>query len=551
MDNKRCIKRCILFNSAGFPFADVIMDGHIDIAGGTGTGKSTLLNAFLFPLLVDNGMLNIGSEKEEFAKYYFKYDNSFIFYEMLNKKGVEYCAVLHKTRQGVLLFHIVNSCFDEAWLYNDSLGHEPVRSWDDLASNIGSALAPGSYNRESFNRLLLGVDSDYSEAFSLMSFDGMKVDGAKATFGIRSLLSIILRNRELSQATLKETLVSAVIAENQSKTDGINLATHRKNLGDFISRKHDIDLATERNKEGVTVLETEAAVIFKKVDEYASVLGSVRSTPGLLSYALERTSKKADEYKSKYDTLSAKYTSTETNYDSELDNLNEEIEKKLIERGVSQSKVDQLKEIESKYKDCDNIEDVVRYSSQRKALEEKRTQYTTALSELNKDADDIRAREKNEIDRLKNTYQDKINQSNYKAVKEKDVLNQKVQSINDTYNEECRTIRSNYKVELDSAGGDEADALELVLRSVRETESELTIEELKDLLTKKELLTESLKETINIVAAHHNPSNLTGSELAELEKKLLSDYNDKRAKIDILNRQVSEELEIVSWHIVN
>ena len=542
-ENKRCIKRCILFNSAGFLYAEVAMDGHIDIAGGTGTGKSTLLNAFFFPLLVDNELLNIGSEKEEFAKYYFKHDNSFIFYEIVNKKGAEYCAVLRKTRQGVLLFHIVDSPFNESWLYNDSDGLEPVRFWDELASNIGSALVPGSYKRESFNRLLLGVDSDYSESYSLMSFDGKKVDGAKATFGIRQLLSIILRNRELSQSSLKETLVSAVIAENQSKTDGINLAAHRKNLGDFISRKHDIELATERNKDGVTVLEMDAASIFEKVDDYARALDSIRATSGLLAFAMEKSSKRADEFKSQYDKLNTDYASTEERFEAELNSLNQEIETKLTERGIAQGKVDQLKEVESKYKDCDNIQDVVYYSSRRKSLEEQKNQYNTALLELNKDADDIRAREKIEIDRIKNILQDKLNQFNNAAVKEKSELSQKILSIHDAYDEDCRTIRDNYKEDLNAAGSSEADTLEIVLRSVRETESELTIEELREHLVENGLLTESVGVIVASVAAHHSPSCLTGAELIKHEKKIISDYKAKRAQIDILNRQMDEEIE--------
>ena len=543
MEDKRCIKRCILFNSAGFPYAEVCQDGHIDIAGGSGTGKSTLLNAFLFPFLIDNNLLNIGSEKDEFAKYYFENSNSFIFYEIRNKKGADYCAVLHKTRQDALIFHVINASFSEDWLYNDADGNVPVNSWDELVRNVGPALGSGSYNREAFNRVLLGVDTDYSESLSLMSFDGKKIDGAKATYGIRSLLSTILRNRELSQATLKETLVSAVIAENQSKTDGIMLATHRKNLGDFISRKHDIELATVRNKEGVTVLESVSKDIFDRVDDYGLTVGSIKSIPGLLAYAMDAARKKESRLKESLRDLDDSYTRAEAEFESRIGGVTAEIENKIAERAVAQNKVDSLKEVENRYKDCYNVEDLVRNSSRRKELNDERKEYSTALSELNKDADEIRARESNEIARIRNVYQDRINKSNNDAVKEKDKIAQKNNDAQAAYNEECRGIRENYKSQIDLAGNDVSDALELVLRAVRETESELTLEEVRTRLDGKELLSMDIREILSDVSSHHNPSGHSGAELSDIERKCLDDYSAKRNKVDILNRQMNEELD--------
>lgn len=542
MENKRYVKRCILFNSAGFTFADICQDGHIDIAGGSGTGKSTLLNALLFPFLIDNELLNIGSEKEVFSKYYFKFSNSFIIYEIVNKKGAEYCAILHKTNQDALVFHLVNGAFDEGWLYNDEDGNEPVPSWDELARNIGPALARGSYNRETFNRVLFGVDTDYSEALSLMSFDGKKIDGSKATFGIRSMLSVILRNRELSQATLKKTLVDAVIAENQSKTDGIMLATHRKNLGDFIGRKHDIELATVRDKEGKTILELVSEEIVSMVDDYALTVGAINDTPGELAFAVKKAEEKETALKAKLGALEEKCKKVSDDFDARIESVSTKISEKDRAQAVAQANVDTLKAKEAKYKECDNVEDLAGYASQRKELENQRTQYITALSQLNKDSDDIRAREKDEIGRLETIYQDKINKSNNEATLKKDKLTQEKSDAIDAYSEECRKIQEAYRPEMEAASSNEADALELVLRAVRETESELTIEDVRESLNEATLLTGPLEEILSQVSSHHNPSNLNGEELKELEKKTIADYNDKRARIDILKRQREEEM---------
>ena len=62
------IRRLILVNSGGYQFADVRLDGHCDIAGGQGVGKTTLMNAILFPFVVDDQYLDIDTrEKDRFS----------------------------------------------------------------------------------------------------------------------------------------------------------------------------------------------------------------------------------------------------------------------------------------------------------------------------------------------------------------------------------------------------------------------------------------------------------------------------------------------------
>ena len=97
------LKRLILVNSAGYPIADVRLDGHCDIAGGQGVGKTTLMNAILYPFVVEDRFIDIDRlEKQRFSLYYFPSErNSFVIYEVVNNLGVPYCILIH--RSGAIL----------------------------------------------------------------------------------------------------------------------------------------------------------------------------------------------------------------------------------------------------------------------------------------------------------------------------------------------------------------------------------------------------------------------------------------------------------------
>ena len=79
------LKRLVMVNSGGYQLADVLLDGHSDMAGGQGVGKTTLMNAILFPFVVDDQYLDIDTrEKTRFSLYYFQHQNSFLIYEIIN-----------------------------------------------------------------------------------------------------------------------------------------------------------------------------------------------------------------------------------------------------------------------------------------------------------------------------------------------------------------------------------------------------------------------------------------------------------------------------------
>ena len=242
------LRRLLLVNSAGYPFADVRLDGHCDMAGGQGVGKTTLMNAILFPFVVEDHLLDIDKfEKTRFSLYYFpETSNSFVIYEMVNNHDVPYTVFIHRIGQA-LSFHFINAPFDMEWLYD---GDEQVKDWQAVRSKLtgaGISYRPVNTMAE-FNDIILGKGKSFNEQYSL-------VRSPKDKDAIRPLLSAIFKSRPFTQETLKESLVAAVMSSNQVESENIELGSHRRNLEGFMQRYNDIKKMTQKNKDGKSVID--------------------------------------------------------------------------------------------------------------------------------------------------------------------------------------------------------------------------------------------------------------------------------------------------------
>lgn len=74
------LKEIILINSANFDFARVKLEKDLFFLGDNGSGKTSFIRAIHFLYSGDVKSLAIPSDKMGFKEYYFRYENSYIFY---------------------------------------------------------------------------------------------------------------------------------------------------------------------------------------------------------------------------------------------------------------------------------------------------------------------------------------------------------------------------------------------------------------------------------------------------------------------------------------
>lgn len=349
------LNRLILVNSAGYPLADVRLDGHCDIAGGQGVGKTTLMNAILYPFVVEDRFIDIDRlEKQRFSQYYFPSErNSFVIYEVVNNLGEPYCILIHRSGNS-LYYHFISSPFDYEWLYE---GEEQVKDWFEIRAKLD--LKGINYKtvetREKFNNIFLGKGDHYQEQYSI-------VKGNNDKDAIRPLLSAIFRNLPFSQDTLKNALVAAVMSSNMINKEGIDLSSHRRNLEGFAERYSDIQKMTVLDKNGKTAIGPLSEVLFDAVDKYYTNRERLQKVPGRLMYAYNSTKERFGALEKSIDANKEALTKCKEDWEKLEKSLQDEIDAAGKEWGGVNKELEIIKEIEDKYKEKDvNIDDLVVY----------------------------------------------------------------------------------------------------------------------------------------------------------------------------------------------
>ena len=80
MQNTNKLKEIILINSANFDFVRVNLSRDLFFLGDNGSGKTSFIRAIHFLYSGDARSIGIPNDKKSFKDYYFRYDNSYIFY---------------------------------------------------------------------------------------------------------------------------------------------------------------------------------------------------------------------------------------------------------------------------------------------------------------------------------------------------------------------------------------------------------------------------------------------------------------------------------------
>ncbi len=384
------IKQVILANSAGYPYAQVRIDGHCDIAGGQGVGKTTLMNAILFPLVVDDILIDITKEeKERFSEYYFKYPNSFIVYEVINNKDVPYCVLVNRAGPA-LHFHFISAPFDDGWLFDE--GGNLRRNWDEVKATLDGIRTETKTTRDEFNRIFLGKGDSYMEQYSIMK-------SQKGNDTIRPLLSSIFKNLPFTQDNIKASLVESVKTSNQLDSEGIDLGHYRKDLAGFQSKLSDISLVTRTGKDGKTAIEDVAESIFRLKDKYETMSSERESIPARLAFSKMATEKDLEAARNELEKALSRKESIEASHKEEADAFAAELLKVSEDIGAVKTEIGAIEQLERKYveKGVHDLEALVEWIRDRKHHEEEKAHVESLMNTINEDASEINARRENAL----------------------------------------------------------------------------------------------------------------------------------------------------------
>ena len=387
------LRRLLLVNSAGYPFADVRLDGHCDMAGGQGVGKTTLMNAILFPFVVEDHLLDIDKyEKTRFSLYYFpEPSNSFVIYEMMNNLDTPYCVFIHRIGQA-LSFHFINAPFDMDWLYD---GEEQVKDWQAVRAKLVQAgiTYRAVSTMSEFNDIILGKGKSFSEQYSL-------VRSPKDKDAIRPLLSAIFKNRPFTQDNLKESLVAAVTSSNQVDSETIELGSHRRNLEGFMQRFNDIRKMTQKGKNGKSVVEEIAEEIFRHVDGLNGSRIQRNRIPGLLAFAVDRDNDEIQSLTREQEALVKEREAKKKAWEALDSKLENDSLAASGDEAVSRKELERIADIKKKYREADNgLDDLAQWVLDKESIQTELAAANERYDNLTKDSKGLRRQMEEALDK--------------------------------------------------------------------------------------------------------------------------------------------------------
>ncbi|MCQ2147279.1 MAG: ATP-binding protein, partial [Bacteroidales bacterium] len=375
----RHLNKIVFINSANIPYAEVMLDGNVHFAGTQGVGKSTVLRALLFFYNADKMKLGIQQGQKTFEEFYFKYNNSYIVYEVKTDQSAY--SILLSRSQGRVVYRFIDAPFKKDWLVGKDGRSES--DWIKIRERIGQRVDISSKieTYELYRNIIFGSTNDRSHRYDKYAI----VESAKSQNISRSIQNVFL-NSKLDADFVKNTIIQSM-ADSEDK---ITLSTYRHLVEDFEKEFDEIDCWYKKDANGDVLVRTKAQ---KAVDTYRLLVAldyELMHTWHQLSYAVNHTKEqipftedKIRVTKESLEKLREKLAGAQEEYTKEHDLLIKKI-------GSLDGRLSDIREKRKHYDDIKIGEIIALVEKEPKLLQEKKQKEAmlAALQEKYKDVTD-------------------------------------------------------------------------------------------------------------------------------------------------------------------
>ncbi|MDQ8195680.1 ATP-binding protein [Coraliomargarita sp. SDUM461004] len=343
------LKRVILINSGGYSELEVPCDGHVQIVGMNGHGKTTLLRAILFFYVGNNENASFGihTTQSDFASHYLGDSPSYLIYEVQRSGGAHPFHIAVSRPSSRVQFLFVDDAYDES-IYIDPT--RVVRSLETVRGELDSRLiahdTQSSY--EGFRHTIYGVRKSPYTVFRSNPRASQQVDL------LPRIISGIFTVNRMDASRLKRALCCGLIESPQSLR--IDLRQLRNNLSDFqrINRAVSTYLNNQRIAESILDLADQYEEFSEQLERL--VRDFVARSKAVPDKETEHQGLKA-EAEANLTALKDEYQKKEREVQEKLDDLKDQISKLEvnIERGEKREQEYREKRIEEKAAAIDTI----------------------------------------------------------------------------------------------------------------------------------------------------------------------------------------------------
>ncbi len=230
MANYRILNRIIEINIANVKYTDIELNGNTCFVGANNYGKTSLQRAILFFYSANSRALGISSSQKPFEEHYFRYDNSYIVYEVATETTPFFVMVY---RHNKMVFRFVDSEYNPDFFFNEN--NEALKFREVLANldkrNIYYSNQIDTFER--YRNILYGTETDPKLSKFFLLRGNEKYQNIP-----KSITNVFLSSKNsIDSRFIKDFIASAI----SNESDVILLENIERQLRQFSEKYQDID----------------------------------------------------------------------------------------------------------------------------------------------------------------------------------------------------------------------------------------------------------------------------------------------------------------------
>ncbi len=257
MENVRILNRIVEINIANVKYADIELSGNTCFVGTNNFGKTSLQRAILFFYSANSRGLGIAASQKTFDEHYFRYENSYLIYEIRTEEKPFFVIVY---RHNKLVFRFVDAEYNPDFFFNEN--DEALKIKEVIAGfdKRGIYVSNQIDTFERYRNILYGTETDKQ----LSKFYLLKGNEKYQNIP-KSITNVFLSSKSsVDSRFIKDFIANSLTNESSS----IKLEQVERQLRQFNEKYSDIE--TYLKKESQQLME----LIDKKYDQVHMLKGA-------------------------------------------------------------------------------------------------------------------------------------------------------------------------------------------------------------------------------------------------------------------------------------
>ena len=211
MTNYRILNRIVEINIASVKYTDIELSGNTCFVGTNNFGKTSLQRAILFFYSANSRGLGISASQKPFEEHYFRYENSYIVYEVATEER-NFFVIAY--RHNKVCFRFVDAAYNSEFFFNEN---DEALKIQEVLKNLDKAGIYYSNQIDTFERyrnILYGTETDKN----LNNFFILKGNEKYQNIP-KSITNVFLSSKSsIDSRFIKDFIANAITTE----TSGIN-----------------------------------------------------------------------------------------------------------------------------------------------------------------------------------------------------------------------------------------------------------------------------------------------------------------------------------------